>query len=852
MEMEDVDIGLQTLLVDSSNLIPNQDELNINRTLPELNHAAARLASKGRPQAQAEAAVYYASRGFDLNRHAKALKQIRFLPSRRSEPLAELDVVKYLDQNRRSNIVDTIRESQSALQRQFRERYENRLQQDWENSKTQILEHLGTISSINTSTQLALPPSKRQYQPPRTLEPIKQRYAEATKQFVEAVKNQSTSFRPATKYQTVQQTLQAFPHLDSADTNSFVDIWRTLGFMVGEKRLGSNGKAKADKSLKENYRIRYLKRDRGLQTNLIHRAKAALEYQYGEYIKNEIESSKVKGGTPGLESDVHNYVYHYFKDGIPPNCEFAQFPNHDRLPVYAVMYYCFRCGCLEGALQAAKMARHGKMLVAAFETLMNNRHARLPNDLWNQLCFHYNKNVKNKSKDVYEVALYCIIAKADPKPEVDNLSDIQSTIEDYLWIRLNMIVEEDEQLPSFLPYGSGDAISDVFSRITLQNLIDLIMKNRMALLQEEATQKFYFSNILLILQQFESCVIHLEANGQLVEAAHVGLVLNWYGLLRSREKVKLGKLISKLVAQVALVDCDLAFYYFYLLRETPQMQDNYDFSDEIVNHLSTSTVDLALIVGTVNRRQVNLNGSLPNHLRQQDVFKICYEAGKQAERNGSYKHAMMLYTLAGSFEQIGQMLVRSLASVLTKPMGAPNKEEFFNLSQRFANHYEYHLATHPAGMKNTQEITKETKSDLFICTKLYEAFELKQKGPKYYENSLLVIDQIQILPATSSDRSKVTAELQHRLELMKNRGSPVRALFSPICNLMIDILKYQAKELKDILRDYNNTDAERRMNSIKERANLLVTYLGRARSDLDIDQTVEQNLSELTNQVNIL
>ena len=128
---------------------------------------------------------------------------------------------------------------------------------------------------------------------------------------------------------------------------------------------------------------------------------------------------------------------------------------------------------------------------------------------------------------------------------------------------------------------------------------------------------------------------------------------------------------------------------------------------------------------------------------------------------------MMLYTLAGSFEQIGQMLVRSLASVLTKPMGAPNKEEFFNLSQRFANHYEYHLATHPARMKNTQEITKETKSDLFICTKLYEAFELKQKGPKYYENSLLVIDQIQILPATSSDRSSNPVTKLSRLKIAK-------------------------------------------------------------------------------------
>ena len=35
-----------------------------------------------------------------------------------------------LDQNQQSNMVDTNQESKSALQRQFRERYENWLQQD--------------------------------------------------------------------------------------------------------------------------------------------------------------------------------------------------------------------------------------------------------------------------------------------------------------------------------------------------------------------------------------------------------------------------------------------------------------------------------------------------------------------------------------------------------------------------------------------------------------------------------------------------------------------------------------------------------------------------------------------------
>ena len=143
---------------------------------------------------------YFASRGFDLNRHAKALKQIRFLPSQRAEPLAELDVLKYLKHNQRGLLVDTIRESQGMLQRHFREGYESRLQQEWVNSKTQILDHLGTISSVSTtSAQLALPPSKRQKidGDVRTLEPTKQRYAEATKQFVEAIQKQSKTFQPA-------------------------------------------------------------------------------------------------------------------------------------------------------------------------------------------------------------------------------------------------------------------------------------------------------------------------------------------------------------------------------------------------------------------------------------------------------------------------------------------------------------------------------------------------------------------------------------------------------------------------------------------------------------------------------
>ena len=44
--------------------------------------------------------------------------------------------------------------------------------------------------------------------------------------------------------------------------------------------------------------------------------------------------------------------------------------------------------------------------------------------------------------------------------------------------------------------------------------------------------------------------------------------------------------------------------------------------------------------------------------------------------------------------------------------------------------------------------------------------------------------------------------------MMKQRGDPVRALFSPICDLVLEILLYQTKELKKVLRD---TDSEQRL-----------------------------------------
>jgi len=864
--MEDVDISLDTLVHDSETLIPVNDELYINRSLHELQHAGARLTAKRDrgPQAQVEAAMYYASRGFDLNRHVKALKQIRYLPSRRAEPLSEIDDMgRYLDRSRATCIMDTIRDSQVMQQRHFRESYEKKFQEDWEQAKVQILEHLGTIPNFRTRASalaepLALPPSKRMYQP--SLEPIKERYAEATKQFVEAIKKQSSTFQPAAKYQSIHQSLHAYSLPDDRDSQNFVNIWQMLGFIVGEKVLDVNGQPRRNKKEVTNYRKLYESKDKKLQFELCYRAKLALEHQYAQYIRDEISKSKNRGGTPGLEHDIQNFVCHYFKDAIPPSYETMEFPDYRKLPTWAVIYFCLRCGCLQGALNTARRAKRHH-LVRAIESMIQRPRELLPEDVWKSLCTEYNTTVKSVSSDPFKIAVYCIVAKADPnpKPAEGDMSEIKSTIEDFLWIRLSMIWERDEEPPSWLPYGNRDNIRELFSMISLESLVEVIEKNRNALLQEDASQKFYFASILLVLQEFEQCIKHLECNGHLIEAVHVALVLNWYGLLRSREvhlesTVNLGKLVSKLVAQVSLVDCDLAFFYFYLLRETPNMKNQYNFHDTIVENLSHSRCNCSKVVGTVSGRQVILNGNMSKYVRSQEIFRLCLNAGKKAQQEGSFLHAMELYTLAGAFNHVGTMLVRLLRRVVTKPRSDETKQSYFRMADKFQNHYQFHASSHPRGVQ-VEQLENRIKTDLVVSMQLCQAFDYFSEGPTSYNRALQAIDDLGILPTGFGSNSREqTWEAQQRiLQRLSERGETVRALFSPVCDLVMDVLLQKVEDIKPLVTNQPDEPTFlEELAGIKSRTLQLNSFLGRLREvSIEIDEGVNRKLVDLTNAVSL-
>jgi len=833
--MEDVQYGLDDLLDDSSTLIPNDvAQVHVHRNIFELEHAAARLAAKGShgQGGLSETAAYFASRGYDLNKLGKSLKKLQVQPPRMQAEtrISELDLETYLETQRNASIMESIRDSHIAIERKFRSQYDDFLQQEWNSTKTEILEHLESLNvDINTTSLFeergkkrktntrksianygmtyAQPAAKRKYRPSRTLETSRERYAEGVKRFAEAVLRRKPNYLPANSFKDIQNHIFSITVPESNAEDRFTLVWQTLSFLVGERVIDKNGRVDLDKSV-QNVRNQYIPvKEQALTRLLIDRAKADLENQYADYIQSKTGSNR--GGGPGLENDVQSYVQSQISNSnqYPENWDMASFGNYGTLPLWPVIYYCFRCGNVQGAFNAAKQGGE-ENFAQALAHIIETNDRRLPLPLWEELCKYYRLHVKTGCDDPFKIAMYCLVAKADPKHDGVNMRDagINDTIEDYLWIRLNMLWEYEEEPPDFTPFGYSQAKQEIFSRAKLKELAETLYENKAALMEEEQNMPFYWTNILLEIQEFEECIKHLEKVGQREKAVHLGLVLNYYGLLycekldTERSFVDLGDLVSKLVNEIARVDCDLAFHYLYVLHQSPTNAST-QFEHVIIDNLANESCDYTAVVGTVNAREIFINGTMQDYFLPSEVYRLCFEAAEKANsaQRTSCNHAINLYCLAGAFGSCAEMLTRLLGVELEKPATHEKKLEYLQLAKSFYNSYPYFLSCHPNMSK--QSIPEEAYVDLTTVINLATAFDTFREGPNFYAQVLALINQLGVLPprtvyaeTNQIERASRFESMKKCTEKLKRRHNCIKSAIPKVIDMIFDIYIHEAEQ----------------------------------------------------------
>eukprot|EP01006_Ploeotia_vitrea_P052486 TRINITY_DN67692_c3_g1_i3.p1 TRINITY_DN67692_c3_g1~~TRINITY_DN67692_c3_g1_i3.p1 ORF type:complete len:967 (+),score=523.67 TRINITY_DN67692_c3_g1_i3:2082-4982(+) len=603
--------------------IDNHGMPKIDRSITQLDALSRRLARKHPnldAQEESQAQMFFATKGLDLSKHSRTLRNIDLSKTYESlEPLGELEVEKFLEHQHQMLINTAIEESSNVTASSFRKHYIRKMESDWEQAKQKLLETLGYSSALQNAFHDSVRPTSDAVDNGHnvsssaaanasfnasvdasaaagltsTIADVRMaRYAHTVKHLNDR-RRQREPFRLATAFRdTAVDILRS--HDDSERGSDVVDSWELLRCIVDERDV-QHGDYDAAHGTEQQFRAQYVDPGRklALVERLIRGARRYAESLYLSYISDVIEhhptasgSKHHDGGTPSLQSRIRRFLSAKY-NGRFPNYLRARFKH---CPFWPQVFYCFRCGRLDAAL---KLAREGarnnlcsKIFVECLTQLQNaGADSTLPSKYWKEITHEYNDSVRN-SPDPFQVAMYVLIARCDPNPRVATWKqEITPTSEDYLWVKLCLLWERREELPSFL--NATPAIKDSSPTLVLAESCSLarLQSHLVGIgashFNPDGTNPLLYFNVLMMSLQFEHAVAYLLNTDFFCEGVHFAIALDYYGLLHraevnqkallsvaedGRSLINFASIIQQYVEPFARVEAELAFHYLCTLR----------------------------------------------------------------------------------------------------------------------------------------------------------------------------------------------------------------------------------------------------------------------------------------------
>ena len=171
---------------------------------------------------------------------------------------------------------------------------------------------------------------------------------------------------------------------------------------------------------------------------VVKRARSNLEAAYSKFLRQTVFdnlASAQLGGLPGTLPLVRSFL----NLGVPASTPGLDDGLVDGAPVWAMIYFCLRCGDLAAAVQAAQKAGPGLAdAQSLLQELTTAPDCRLSPQTEGAVRLQYRRSVR-QSTDPYKRAVYCVVAACDPTEEHP---EVATSLDDYLWLKLCCLREE--------------------------------------------------------------------------------------------------------------------------------------------------------------------------------------------------------------------------------------------------------------------------------------------------------------------------------------------------------------------------------------------------------------------------
>lgn len=623
---------------------------------------------------------------------------------------------KYLRGKKEENILSAIEDSIHAAALEFDSSLAKNVSLDWRIRKDQICQMFGLVKEESTEpttvrqimaapswnknslgravlgpisgsgefndVELVQPTSGQVVAPTisaQTYQGGMQSYTEIVQELNYARQSKST-YPLSQRFHEVSQTIGS-----DIRANQMQDVWKIITEITGEdagERKYSQAYLKAANNSQEAIDLR---------RRIVEGGKRYLERQFYERIEADIAQqpmSALMGGVPSVLNKIRAVLQmRYSENGEWVHGSLEIINNS---PIWALIYYMVRSGCLKEALEFTASSRDafqklGTSFPIYLKAFVESPHRVLPGNLLENIRKEFNEQVRffdEESSDPFKFALYKIIGRC----EVDKKSfpGVINTTEDWLWSHLSLIYEDA---------GSNS----VNEKYTLQNLQMTVTNFGAKYFNPDRKTPALYCQVLIMCGLFEKAVHYAYAFSQ-IDAVHFGIALSYYGLLRpitnvlqlqsellymnkyEQSELNFARLMGFYTRDFRRSDPVDAVEYLVLICLNKDLKDGKEhlkICHEALKELVLETREFSKLLGDIKQDGSRNPGAIEQkmgliELNDIDSYlrDITQQAAIKAEEDGRIADAVLLYQLSEDCDTVITIINKSLGEMLSvTPLG---------------------------------------------------------------------------------------------------------------------------------------------------------------------------------------
>lgn len=545
-----------------------------------------------------------------------------------------------------------------------------KLSYEWDRKKKDILEgSVGTGKASSSST-----PSSLVVSGPRL------------GSYVNVVKQLNESRLRGSKFALARNFANELKMLDKdIKSDQVVSCYECLASIVLEDEIDN---VFTDRNLASLYRASANSQNR-LNWNkaLISGSRRYLESSFDKFIDNTIAfypRDALLGGRPSNIDRIRAFLNIRMKRASPAELQKLDFV--DGVPVWACIFYLFRCGFLREAYQFAsqyeyRLVKTEPSFIAYLKAFIETEDNYLTGTVRAQIQSDYSQRLIVGNQDPYKMALLKILGRCDLNKKT--VADVIVTTQDYIWLQL-WLVKDGQSNPETVVSGSAQ-------NYNLASLQRMILDLGCSYFNPKGNNPMQYFEILLLVGLFEDAVAYLFETAHQLDAIHFALCLLYHGIVhvpsalssndmetihtlkdpsgsttRCLNIVKVISAISKALATTEIMD---SVQYFLLLPLASSVSPQYNIScQNAIRDVILASGNFSLVLGDLAADGTFRPGLLSKfaplmNLGDEKSFveSITKSAAVKCQKEDKYRDAVHLYNLAGDYDKVLQILCRKMS-----------------------------------------------------------------------------------------------------------------------------------------------------------------------------------------------